>query len=79
MFGDVIENIRKGNMFSNFNWLNQVNNDDFSLPFAFNAPSKLSGTSKVKIGWTSPNTVNVNLFGDSTLKDTNVIGIRIHT
>lgn len=79
MFGDVIENIRKGNMFSNFNWLNQVNNDDFSLPFAFKAASKLSGTSKVKMGWTSPNTVNVNLFGDSTLKDTNVIGIRIHT
>ena len=43
MFGDVIENIRKGNMFSNFNWLNQVNNDNFSLPFAFKAASKLSG------------------------------------
>ena len=78
MFGDVTENIRKGNIFSNFNWLNQVNND-FSLPFAFKAGSKLSGTSKVKMGWTSPNTVNVNLFGESTLKDTNVIGIRIHT
>jgi hypothetical protein len=77
MFGDVIESIRKGNIFSNFNWLNQINND-FSLPFAFKAASKLSGTSKVKMGWTSPNTVNVNLFGDSTLKDTNVIGIRIH-
>jgi hypothetical protein len=78
MFGDVTENIRKGNIFSNFNWLIQVNND-FSLPFAFKAASRLSGTSKVKMGWTSPNTVNVNLFGDSTLKDTNVIGIRIHT
>jgi hypothetical protein len=77
MFGDVIESIRKGNIFSNFNWLNQINND-FSLPIAFKAASKLSGTSKVKMGWTSPNTVNVNLFGDSTLKDTNVIGIRIH-
>ena len=77
MFGDVIESIRKGNIFSNFNWLNQINND-FSLPFAFKAASKLSGTIKVKMGWTSPNTVNVNLFGDSTLKDTNVIGIRIH-
>jgi hypothetical protein len=76
--GDVIENIRKGNIFSNFNWLNQVNND-FSLPFAFKAASKLSGTSKIKTGWTSPNTVNANLFGDPTLKDTNVIGIRIHT
>lgn len=78
MFGDVIENIRKGNIFSNFNWLNQVNND-FSLPFAFKAASKLSGTIKIKTGWISPNTVNVNLFGDSTLKDTNVIGIRIRT
>jgi hypothetical protein len=78
MFGDVTENIRKGNIFSNFNWLNQVNND-FSLPFAFKAASKLSGTSKIKTGWTSPNTVNANLFGDPTLKDTNVIGIRIHT
>jgi hypothetical protein len=77
MFGDVIESIRKGNIFSNFNWLNQINND-FSLPIAFKAASKLSGTSKVKMGWASPNTVNVNLFGDSTLKDTNVIGIRIH-
>jgi hypothetical protein len=72
MFGDVTENIRKGNIFSNFNWLNQVNND-FSLPFAFKAASKLSGTSKVKMGWTSPNSVNVNLFGESTLKDTNFI------
>lgn len=73
MFGDVIENI-----FSNFNWLNQVNND-FSVPFTLKTPSKLSGTSKVKMGWISPNTVNVNLVGDTTLKETNVIGIRIHT
>ena len=42
-------------------------------------PQSCLETSKVKMGWTSPNTVNVNLFGDSTLKDTNVIGIRIHT
>jgi hypothetical protein len=78
IFGDIIENIRKGNMFSNFNWLNQVNND-FTVPFTFKTASKLSGTSKVKMGWTSPNTVNVDLVGDTTLKDTNVIGIRIHT
>jgi hypothetical protein len=78
MFGDIIDNMRKGNIFSNFNWLNQVNND-FSKPFAFKTPSKLSGTSKVKMGWTSPNAVNVDLVGDTTLKDTNVIGIRIHT
>jgi len=78
MFGDIIENMGKGNIFSNFNWLNQINND-FSAPFEFKTPSKLSGISKVKMGWTSPITVNVNISGDTTLKDTNVIGIRIHT
>jgi hypothetical protein len=78
MFEDVIENMKYGTIFSNFNWLNQINND-FTLPFAFKASSKLSGTSKVKMGWTSPNTVNVYLFGDTSLKDTNVIGIRIHS
>lgn len=76
MFGDIIENMGKGNIFSNANWLNQVNND-FSVPFAFETPSKVSGISKVKMGWTSPITVNVNLSGDTTLKDTNVTGIRI--
>ena len=52
-----------------------------TLPYllTFETPSKLSGTSKVKMGWTSPTTVNVNLVGDTTLKETNVIGIRIHT
>ena len=73
IFGDVIENIRKGDIFSNFNWLNQINNE-FTIPL-----TKLSGTSKVEMGWTSPNTVNVILVGNTTLKDTNVIGIRIPT
>jgi hypothetical protein len=77
MFDDVIEIMKRGNLFSNFNWPSHYSNA-LSIPFSFENDLRLSGTSIVKMNWVSPNMVNVNLSGNTTLYDPNIIGIRIH-
>jgi hypothetical protein len=74
---DMINNVMVDNLYSNFNWSNQDTNDS-SISFPFKKPIKLSGSSKINMGWTSPITVKVDLSGNTTLDETNLIGINIH-
>jgi hypothetical protein len=74
---DVINNMMVDNLYSNFNWSNQDTNDS-PISFPFKEPLKLSGNSKIDMGWTSPITVKVDLSGNTTLNETNLIGINIH-
>jgi hypothetical protein len=74
---DMINNLMVDNLYSNFNWSNQ-DTIDSPISFSFKEPLKLSGSSKINTGWTSPTTVKVDLSGNTTLNETNLIGINIH-
>jgi len=65
------------NLYSNFNWSNQDTNVS-PISFPFKEPLKLSGRSKLNMGWISPITVKVDLSGNTTLNETNFIGVNIH-
>ena len=77
MYKDLMKNMMSDNTFSNFNRLDQDTNE-YTMSFLFKNPSELSGSSKIMMGWSSPNAVMVNLYGNLTLNDINLIGIRIH-
>ena len=72
-----MKNMMSDNTFSNFNSLDQDTNE-YTMYFPFKNPLELSGSSKIMMGWSSPNAVMVNLNGNPTLNDINLIGIRIH-
>jgi putative lipoic acid-binding regulatory protein len=77
MYKDLMKNMMSENTFSNFNKLDQDTNE-YTMSYLFKNPSELSGSSKIMMGWSSPNAVMVNLNGNSTLNELNLIGIRIH-
>jgi hypothetical protein len=74
---DMINNITLDNLYSNFNWSNQDTKDS-PISYPFKKTVKLSGSSKINMGWSSPITVKVDLSGNTTLNQTNLIGINIH-